>query len=69
MAKNFGWIEIVAFAGIALGFGFWQLISINREIARDKAAKEAAKQAATNPEPDSATSPGHAEGQHHLDNG
>lgn len=69
MAENFGWIEIVVFAGIALGFGFWQLISINREIARDKAAKEAAKQAATKPEPDSAASPGHAEGQHHLDNG
>lgn len=65
MAENFGWIEIVVFAGIALGFGFWQLISINREIARDKAAK----QAAAKPEPDSAASPGHAEGQHHLDNG
>ena len=38
MGQNFGWIEIVVFAGIALGFGFWQLISINREIARDKAA-------------------------------
>ena len=65
MGQNFGWIEIVVFAGIALGFGFWQLISINREIARDKAAK----QAATNPASDSTTSPGHAEGQHHLDNG
>jgi hypothetical protein len=65
MGQNFGWIEIVVFAGIALGFGFWQLISINREIARDKAAK----QAATKPASDSTTSPGHAEGQHHLDNG
>jgi hypothetical protein len=69
MNQNFGWIEIVVFAGIALGFGVWQLISINLEIARDKAAKQAAKQAATKPEPDSTTSPGHAEGQHHLDNG
>ena len=65
MGQNFGWIEIVVFAGIALGFGFWQLISINREIARDKAGK----QAATKPASDSPTSPGHAEGQHHLDNG
>jgi hypothetical protein len=48
-----------------LGFGFSQQISINREIARDKAAK----QAATKPASDSTTSPGHAEGQHHLDNG
>ena len=65
MNQNFGWIEIVVFAGIALGFGVWQLISINLEIARDKAAK----QAETKPEPDSAASPRHAEGQHHLDNG
>jgi hypothetical protein len=40
MAQNFGWIELVAFGVIALGFGFWQLRSINREIERDKAAKK-----------------------------
>jgi hypothetical protein len=33
---NFGWIEIVVSGAIALGLGFWQLWSINREIAKDK---------------------------------
>ncbi len=39
---NFGWIEIVVTGAIALGLGFWQLWSINREIAKDKvkAAKD-----------------------------
>lgn len=40
VGENFGWIEIVVFAGIALGFGLWQLRSINREIAKDKQAAE-----------------------------
>ena len=37
---NLGWIEIVVV--VALGLGFWQLWSINREIAEDKekAAKD-----------------------------
>jgi hypothetical protein len=33
---NLGWIEIVFVGTIALGLGFWQLWSINREIAKDK---------------------------------
>ncbi len=42
---NLGWIEIVVSGAIALGFGFWQLWSVNREIARDreKAAKRDAE--------------------------
>ncbi|WP_379545202.1 hypothetical protein ACFCW2_06980 [Qipengyuania sp. DSG2-2] len=46
-ADNFGWIEIVFSGAVALGFGFYQLWSVNREIAKDKekaAAKEAAEQ-------------------------
>lgn len=43
VGENFGWIEIVVFAAIALGFGLWQLRSINREIAKDKEAAEARK--------------------------
>lgn len=41
---NLGWIEIVFVGIVALGLGFWQLWSINREIAKDKekAAKDAA---------------------------
>lgn len=38
--NNYGWVEIVFVAGVALGLGFWQLWSINREIARDRAARE-----------------------------
>lgn len=63
MEQNYGWIEIPIFAGIALGFGVWQLVSINREIARDKAKKEAANQLASN----STRGSGHPEGQHDLD--
>ena len=37
VGENFGWMEIAVFATIALGFGLWQLRSINREIANDKA--------------------------------
>jgi hypothetical protein len=33
---NLGWIEIVFVGAVALGLGFWQLWSINREIAKDK---------------------------------
>ncbi|MFM9935321.1 MAG: hypothetical protein ACKVOL_03885 [Novosphingobium sp.] len=40
MDQNFGWIEIVVFAVIALGFGVWQYVSVSREIARDKAKKD-----------------------------
>lgn len=43
VSENFGWIEIVLFAAISLGFGLWQLRSINREIAKDKAEAEAKK--------------------------
>jgi hypothetical protein len=38
---NLGWIEIVFGGIVALGFGFYQLWSINREIAKDKAKKDA----------------------------
>lgn len=47
----------LAIAGVpALLFGLWQLVSINREIARDKAKKE-----------QSPERPGHAVGEHRLD--
>lgn len=42
---NMGWIEIVFVGVVALGLGFWQLWSVNREIAKDK-EKAAAKDAA-----------------------
>jgi hypothetical protein len=40
---NLGFVEIIFSGAVALGLGFWQLWSINREIAKDKetaAAKE-----------------------------
>ncbi len=33
---NLGFVEIIFTGAIALGIGFWQLWSVNREIARDK---------------------------------
>ena len=41
MSEHFGWVEIVFTAVIALGFGVYQLWSVNREIAKDKAKKSA----------------------------
>ena len=51
--ENLGWIEIVFTAVVALGFGFYQLWSVNREIAKDKETRSAL--------------PRHAEGEHELD--
>ncbi len=76
MEQNWGWIEIPIFATIALGFGIWQLVSVNREIARDRAAKaarETADPAAAPDDPAAASEsgahfgPGHAKGQQQLD--
>ncbi|WP_373490423.1 hypothetical protein [Parasphingorhabdus sp.] len=39
---NLGWIEIIFSGAVALGIGFWQLWSVNKEIAKDK-EKAAAK--------------------------
>ena len=41
-SEHFGWVEIVFTATVALGFGFYQLWSINREIRadREKAARK-----------------------------
>ena len=33
---NYGFIEIIFVGVVALGLGFWQLWSVNREIAQDK---------------------------------
>lgn len=36
MGSNYGWIEIVFIAVVALGLGFWQLWAVTREIKRDR---------------------------------
>ncbi len=61
---SYGYFSLMdmAIVGIpAISFGIWQLISVNREIARDKA--KAAAAAELSPE-----GAGHAVGEHGLDN-
>ena len=44
-ASDFGWIELVLFYGIAVGFGLWQWVKMDRMLKKtraEKAAKEAA---------------------------
>lgn len=60
LGENFGWIEIVFTATVALSFGFYQLWSVNREIRRDR-EKAAEREAA------SADDAGHTVGKHELD--
>lgn len=57
-SEHFGWVEILFTATIAFSFGFYQLWSVNREIRRDREAKEreASDKAA-----------GHAVREHKLD--
>jgi len=38
---NFGWIELVFFYGLAIGFGIWQVIKTDRELKRTRAEREA----------------------------
>lgn len=47
---NLGWIEIVLFYGIAIGFGAWQFWSTSRTLERTRAAN-AAKNAKQDPNP------------------
>lgn len=48
---NMGWIEIVLFYGIAIGFGVWQFWSTSRTLKRTRAENAAREAAAkdTNP--------------------
>ena len=43
---NMGWIELVFFYGLAIGFGVWQVLKTDRELKRtraDRKAREAAE--------------------------
>ena len=57
--KYFSLFDMAICAVPALTIGVWQLVSVNREIARDKAAKAAEGQS-----PDGT---GHPIGEHRLD--
>lgn len=41
---NMGWIEIVLFYGVAIGFGAWQWWSVSKRLEKTK-AEEARKRA------------------------
>jgi hypothetical protein len=57
--KYFSLFDMAIVGVPAMSIGLWQLISVNREIAKDKASK-----AADRALPDSA---GHSVGEHRLD--
>jgi hypothetical protein len=43
---SMGWIEIVLFYGVAIGFGIWQWVAMDRKLKAtraERAAKEAAE--------------------------
>jgi hypothetical protein len=46
----YGWVEVVFVAIVVLGIGFWQLWSVNREIAKDR-AKKAEEETSETPSP------------------
>ncbi len=56
-SKWFSMLDMAIVGIPVMGFCIWQLISVNREIARDKLAKESAERA------------GHPVGEHRLDDG
>ncbi|MEE4153772.1 MAG: hypothetical protein V2I27_06405 [Erythrobacter sp.] len=39
--NNFGWIELVFFYGIAIGFGLWQYFSVSRTLEKTRAERRA----------------------------
>ena len=38
---SFGWIELVFFYGVAIGFGTWQALKMRREVREMRAEREA----------------------------
>ena len=59
--NNYGLIELVLTAAIVLGVGLWQLRSVSRSIADDKQKSDLG--------PTDLGPPGHAVGEHPLDEG
>ncbi|MES2753606.1 MAG: hypothetical protein V4659_02975 [Pseudomonadota bacterium] len=54
--RIFGVLDGALVGVVVIGFAIWQLVSINREIGRDKT-----------PPPDSPEGSGHPVGEHRLD--
>jgi len=45
-SSSFGWIELVFFYGLAIGFGVWQWLAMDRKLRKtreERAAREAAE--------------------------
>lgn len=51
---NFGWIELVFFYGLAIGFGVWQWVSMDRKLKQTRAAREAKEAAERKDDPPAA---------------
>jgi hypothetical protein len=55
-AGQYGWIEIALFYGLAIGFGVWQFVAMDRKLkktraeAAEKAAREVAEREGAPPE-------------------
>ncbi|MFO6447746.1 hypothetical protein ACLBKU_11425 [Erythrobacter sp. NE805] len=50
---QYGWIEIALFYGLAIGFGLWQVVSMDRKLKKTRAeaaARDAAEREGTPPE-------------------
>ena len=60
IGNNLGIIEMALSGALMLGFCAWQYIAMTRSIARDRAVRDSAAR-------DASTRPGHAEGEHRLD--
>lgn len=50
---NFGWIEIGLFYGVAVGFGVWQYVSMDRKLKQTRAEREAKEAATRDSKPES----------------
>lgn len=55
-AGQYGWIEIALFYGLAIGFGVWQFVAMDRKLKKtraeavEKAAREVAEREGAPPE-------------------
>jgi hypothetical protein len=47
----FGWIELVFFYGIAIGFGVWQWVAMDRKLKKTRAERAARERGETNAAP------------------
>lgn len=56
MGGIFGWIELIFFYGIAIGFGLWQYFSVSRSLEKSRAQRRA-REAAQDSQDSNSTDP------------